>query len=152
MANRARLSETTNRKRSKQEQAARIAEEEAWRIGKLEDYEPTTLDEYGMTAYERIVRAIPESKLAEVDGYTIERAADNLADVHRIKDEIIALGFSAAFDSGLYQEKRRAEEQARKWMIELGVTPSARSKIAMDAAAAIAKPKTTRAALLEIDE
>ena len=149
MANRARLSETTNRKRSKQEQALRIAEEQAWRIGKLEDYNPTTLDEYGTIAYERIVRAIPENKLAEVDGYTIERAADNLADVNRIKQEIAEVGFAAAFDMGLFQEKRRAEEQARKWMIELGVTPSARSKIAMDIAAAASKPQSIRAALME---
>lgn len=148
MANRSHIGETTNRKRSKQEMAARLAEEEAWRAGSLEDYEPVSLDTDGLVAYRRIARAIPAGKIAEVDGYTIERAAANLADVQHIESLIANIGLCEAIQDGkLWAAKHKAEEQARKWLIELGCSPSARAKIASDVASAIAKPKSARAAL-----
>lgn len=152
MANRSHIGETTNRKRSKQETAARLAEEQAWRVGTIEDYEPTSLDDEGLVAYNRIAKAIPTGKIAEVDGYTIERAAANLADVQRIESEIADMGLVAAIQDGkLWAAKHKAEEQARKWLIELGCSPSARAKIASDVAASIAKPKTIRELMAEDD-
>ena len=150
MANRSHIGETTNRKRSKQEMAARLSEEEAWRAGSLKDYEPVSLDSDGMVAYERIARAIPADKIAEVDGYTIERAAANLADVQHIESLIANIGLSEAIQGGkLWAAKHKSEEQARKWLIELGCSPSARAKIASDVAASIAKPKTIRELMAE---
>lgn len=152
MANRARMSDTTNRKQSKQEQAARIAEEQALRIGTIADYDPMALDAYGLKAYERIIRAIPENKIAEVDGYTIEIAADALGKMQQTREIINDKGMMIDGDQNkavlVYQ---KYSEIAKKYLVELGCTPSARSKIALDVASALKKPQTTRQALMDED-
>ena len=156
MPRRAVISDTSKGHLTKAERAARNKAEEMWRNGTLDDYDPAGLDEYGRIAFDRIVRAIPEDKLAEVDGYTIETCANALA-MMRQCDEIIK-------DTGIIVERdtrngniakaneaiavyARYAEIARKFFIELGCTPSARAKIASDFAAAVAKPKSARAAL-----
>lgn len=148
MANRAHLAGTSASHRSKAEIEQRKTVEESLRIGSISNYEPTGLNEAGMTIYQAIVNALPFDRLATVDGYSIERAAANLANVQAIEREIESIGLVEAIeDSKLWVAKHKAEEQARKWLIELGCSPSARAKIANDATATAKKPISARQAL-----
>lgn len=145
MARRAVITDTNKRHLSNNERQQRNAIEAELRIGSIKDYHPSGLDDYGLEVYDAILAAIPENKLSTVDGYSIERAAANLSDVNKIEQLIERTGLAQAISSGkLWNAKHKAEEQARKWLIELGCSPSARAKIAGDIAAKAGKPKTIR--------
>lgn len=132
-------------------------------IGTIDDYEPSNLSSDGLVAYNAILASVPREKLAAVDGFTVEIAASALAQMFKAS--------RAIEDQGLVIEKTTSHgttetanpyiaifakyaEIARKYLAELGCTPSARSKIAADASAAMSNPKVkgVRAILAEIHD
>lgn len=153
MANRARITNTLEGYRGTAEKQRRKEAKAYLKVGSITDYQPVTLDDAGLVIYGVILKSIPQERLAEVDGYTVERAAANFSDVQAIEQLIASIGLNEAIQDGkLWNAKHKAEEQARKWLIELGCSPSARAKIAGDIAAKTAWPKTIRELLEESDD
>lgn len=156
------VGETSKSHTTKAERAAREASEALWRRGNLADYQPTMLSEEGMAIFAALADAMPDSALAKVDGYTLETAADAIDQMRRCREAIARDGLivKATNGNGIAVEKAndhiailaRYSDIAKKWLVELGLTPSARGKIASDAAAAAAKPKGIRAILEEDDD
>ena len=143
---------------------AKAAEEasERWRRGSLSDYEPKTLDAAGMEVFAALAEAMPDDAMAKVDGYTLETAADAIAKMRECRAVIDAEGLTVTARNGNGILVTRANDHiaiyrqysdiAKKYLVELGLTPSARGKIASDAAAAAARPKTLREILAEDDD
>lgn len=155
------LAGTSRKHTTKAEQRAREEQEALWRRGKLADYEPATLTASGLAIFAALADAMPEAAMAKVDGYTLETAADALDKMRECREAIEAEGMivSVLNGNGIMVSKpndhisiyKRYSEIAKKYLVELGLTPSARGKIATEAAAAAAKPKGLRELLAEDD-
>lgn len=146
---------------SKDERERRARAEAYLKRGSIDDYEPATLDAEGMEAYRRIVAAMPENTLAEVDGFTVETVADALSNMSKLRAEIDAHGLIVTKETknGTVEVPNPAvamyakySDIAKRWMIELGCTPSARAKIAQEAATKKARPKSATEIWNEDDE
>ena len=124
--------------------AARAETDAEWRRGVLSEYEPLALDQVGIDVFNVIADAIPPDRMTKVDGYTVEAAADAIAKMVECR-EIIA-------NEGLITEDgqqnkavlvyTKYSEIAKRYLVELGCTPSARAKIASDAAMTASKKRT----------
>ena len=129
---------------TKRERERRAAEEAAWRNGRLADYEPVALDDAGYRAFATIASALPPDRVTLVDGYTIEAAADAIAKMQGLRSRIDEEGVITADG----QQNRavlayaKYAEIAKRFLVELGCTPSARAKIANDAAASASRHTT----------
>lgn len=152
MARTAVMSKYTKKHLTNGEKAARAAAEEMWRKGAIADYEPSALTESGMDVFAALVDAIPEAALAKIDGYTIEVAADAIDKMRECRESIDRDGLIIETVNGNGIKVRKQNEMllayqkyseiAKKYLVELGLTPQARSKIAIDAAARASKPAT----------
>lgn len=155
------LPDTSNSHTTKAQSDAREAAERLWRRGNLEDYEPETLSAEGMAIFAALTDALPEAAMAKVDGYTLENAADALDQMRKCRQRIAEEGLTVEQVNGNGIKVRKPNDciailskysdMAKKWLVELGLTPSARGKVASDAAAAAAKPKSLRDLLAEDD-
>lgn len=143
MARNAQISATSGWHMTKQERETREAAEQEWRRGMLSDFVPSTLTERGRAAFDVIANAIPESKMSKVDGYTIEACADAISKMEELREQINHDGI--VIDGKQNQAVvayAKYAEIAKRYLVELGCTPSARAKIANDAATQAAKRKT----------
>lgn len=138
---------------TKQERAAREAAEAEWRRGALADYEPIGLTESGMLIFAELAEAIPESVLCKVDGYTVEAAADAIDKLRECRavlarDGLLVEYTNKAGATNTDQNKaallyQKFSDIAAKRLADLGLTPTARAKVAQEAAAkAVQKGKT----------
>lgn len=162
MARRALIAGTSARHSTKAERRAAAEADARWRRGSLADYEPETLDAPGMEVFAALAEAMPDEAMARVDGYTLETAADAIAKMRECRALIDAQGLvvTAVNGNGIEVERpnehiaiyRQYSDIAKKYLVELGLTPSARGKIASDAAAAASRPKTLRELLAEDDD
>lgn len=143
MARRALTVDSTEKHLTKQQREAREAAEAEWRRGLLSDYEPTSLDDAGMAAFATIAGAIPENRMSKVDGYTIEAAADAISKMENCRAQINSEGIVVdGRQNPAVVAYAKYAEIAKRFLVELGCTPSARAKIANDAAASASKQKT----------
>lgn len=136
---------------TKAQREAREQGEEALKRGQIADYEPESLTDDGIAIFAQLVESIPDEMLAKVDGYTVETAADAIDKMRKCRDEIAKRGLivRAKNGNGIMVEEQnkhvaiyqRYSEIARKCLSDLGLNPSARAKIAADAAER-AKPKS----------
>lgn len=162
MARKSVVSSTTKGHLTNRQKQARAKSEASWRRGEIADYQPTTLTDAGLVIFAELANAMPENSLAKVDGYTIEAAADAIDKMRECRMTIDGEGMivSAINGNGIEVDKpndaiaiyQKYSEIAKKYLVELGLTPSARSKIAADAAAKASKPMGIREALAEDDE
>ena len=162
MARRAVISGTSKGHQTTAKKNKRSKIEAEWRRGNIADYEPTTLTDSGVIIFAELAKAMPDNALAKVDGYTIEAAADAIDKMRECRDGIDRDGMivSAMNGNGIVVDKpndligiyQRYSEIAKKYLVELGLTPSARSKIANDAVAKANEPKSIREVLMEDDE
>lgn len=138
---------------TKQERAAREAAEAEWRRGALADYEPIGLTESGMLIFAELAEAIPESVLCKVDGFTVEAAADAIDKLRECRavlarDGLLVEYTNKAGATNTDQNKaallyQKFSDIAAKRLADLGLTPTARAKVAQEAAAkAVQKGKT----------
>lgn len=138
---------------TKQERAAREAAEAEWRRGALADYEPVGLTESGMLIFAELAEAIPESVLCKVDGFTVEAAADAIDKLRECRavlarDGLLVEYTNKAGATNTDQNKaallyQKFSDIAAKRLADLGLTPTARAKVAQEAAAkAVQKGKT----------
>lgn len=154
MARRAVMTEASKGHMSKDDRELRGAVESELRIGLISDYSPIGLDGHGAAAYDAILEAIPSDRMAKVDGFVVETAADALGKMQQLRESLNADGVIT--DKGTQNPALNAyqkySEIARKFLAELGCSPSARAKIANDAIAAAKRPKPTIRQLLESEE
>lgn len=146
---------------SKQERAARLAAEQEWRRGAIEDYQPVGLSASGMEVFAELAKAIPDGILCKVDGYTIEAAADAIDKMRECREILDREGLLVEYtnkggNTNVDQNKaallyQKYSDIAGKKLADLGLTPSARAKVAQDAAAKADKHKTV-ADLFEDDD
>lgn len=138
---------------TKQERAAREAAEAEWRRGALADYEPIGLTKSGMAVFAELAEAIPESVLCKVDGFTVEAAADAIDKLRECRavlarDGLLVEYTNKAGATNTDQNKaallyQKFSDIAAKRLADLGLTPTARAKVAQEAAAkAVQKGKT----------
>ena len=152
MARKAVQSKYSRKHLTNDEKAARAAAEELWRKGAIADYEPGALTESGLAVFAALVEAIPDGALAKIDGYTIEVAADAIDKMRECREAIDRDGILVKVVNGngiavrkqndMLLAYQKYSEIAKKYLVELGLTPQARSKIAIDAAAKASKPAT----------
>ena len=152
MARTAVMSQYTKKHLTNGEKAARAAAEEMWRKGAIADYEPGALTDSGLAVFAALVEAIPDGALAKIDGYTIEVAADAIDKMRECREAIDRDGILVEVVNGngiavrkqndMLLAYQKYSEIAKKYLVELGLTPQARSKIAIDAAAKASKPAT----------
>ena len=152
MARTAVMSQYTKKHLTNDEKAARAAAEEMWRKGAIADYEPGALTDSGLAVFAALVEAIPDGALAKIDGYTIEVAADANDKMRECREAIDRDGILVEVVNGngiavrkqndMLLAYQKYSEIAKKYLVELGLTPQARSKIAIDAAAKASKPAT----------
>lgn len=152
MARTAVMSQYTKKHLTNGEKAARAAAEEMWRKGAIADYEPGALTDSGLAVFAALVEAIPDGALAKIDGYTIEVAADAIDKMRECREAIDRDGILVKVVNGngiavrkqndMLLAYQKYSEIAKKYLVELGLTPQARSKIAIDAAAKASKPAT----------
>lgn len=137
---------------SKRERAARLAAEQEWRRGAIEDYQPVGLSASGMEVFAELAKAIPDGILCKVDGYTIEAAADAIDKMRECREILDREGLLVEYtnkggNTNVDQNKaallyQKYSDIAGKKLADLGLTPSARAKVAQDAAAKSDKHKT----------
>lgn len=155
--------EGTDRKHATKEQREAVKRHiEPWKIGKLADYEPQILTNSGMLIFEALVESLPQEVMAKVDGFTIETAADALDKMRMCREKIDTDGLVVQKVNGNGKKIECANDHiaiyakyseiAKRFLVELGLTPSARNKVATDAAAAAARPPSLREILAEDDE
>lgn len=138
---------------TKQERAAREAAEAEWRRGALSEYEPVGLSESGMAVFAELAEAIPESVLCKVDGFTVEAAADAIDKLRECREVLAREGLLVEYTNKagatntdqnkaalLYQ---KFSDIAAKRLADLGLTPTARAKVAQEAAAKAAQKGKT---------
>lgn len=152
MARRAVQAKYNKKHLTSEERALREESEAQWRKGVIADYEPGELTESGMEVFASLVEGIPDNVLAKIDGYTIEVAADAIDKMRECREAIDRDGIivEAVNGNGIPVRKQnemlgvyqRYSDIAKKYLVELGLTPQARSKIAIDAAARASKPAT----------
>lgn len=152
MARKAVQSKYSRKHLTNDEKAARAAAEEMWRKGAIADYEPGALTDSGLAVFVALVEAIPDGALAKIDGYTIEVAADAIDKMRECREAIDRDGILVEVVNGngiavrkqndMLLAYQKYSEIAKKYLVELGLTPQARSKIAIDAAAKASKPAT----------
>ena len=138
---------------TKQERAAREAAEAEWRRGALADYEPIGLTESGMLIFAELAEAIPESVLCKVDGFTVEAAADAIDKLRECRavlarDGLLVEYTNKAGATNTDQNKaallyQKFSDIAAKRLADLGLTPTARAKVAQEAAAKAAQKGKT---------
>lgn len=150
---------TSKKHRTKKEAAIQEQVYESWRRGNLSDYEPKNLTPEGLVIFGSLAKAMPENALAEVDGYTLETAADAIDQMRICREHIKKEGTVVRRKNGNGQVVQRLNDYvtvykqyadiAKRFLVELGLTPSARSKIASDAALEAARPQSLRDILAE---
>lgn len=155
------VADTSKSHTTKERGEAREAVESLWRRGNLKDYEPMTLSDEGMAIFAALADAIPDTAMAKVDGYTLENAADALDQMRKCRQRIADEGLTVQQmnGNGILVKKpndciailAKYSDMAKKWLVELGLTPSARGKVASDAAAAASRPQSLRELLAEDD-
>lgn len=138
---------------TKQERAAREAAEAEWRRGALADYEPIGLTESGMAVFAELAEAIPESVLCKVDGFTVEAAADAIDKLRECREVLAREGLLVEYTNkagatNVDQNKaallyQKFSDIAAKRLADLGLTPTARAKVAQEAAAKAAQKGKT---------
>lgn len=150
MARRAVITDTSKMHFTNGEKKARNSVEEQWRHGTLAEYEPSILSDEERAVFSVIASALPEDKLAKVDGYSIEIAANAIAQMAKANADIERRGLTvtkrtkdseyevANPNIAIY---KTYSDIAKRYLVELGCTPSARAKIAYDAAKQLAKPQ-----------
>ena len=146
---------------TKAEKAAREAGEIAFKAGEIRDYTPLTLSERGREIYDQIVDTLPDDLLSLTDGYTIEIVADSIDMMHDCRELIQRQGIIVKYTntrgvSNAEQNKailayQKYSDIFKKHVTELGLTPSARAKIASMAAEG-ANKKPTLDDMLEEDD
>lgn len=118
-----------------QERETRAAEEQEWRRGKLADFQPLSLTSGGRAAFDTIANAIPPEKMSKIDGYTIEACADAIDKMEHLREQINREGIVVdGKQNQAVVAYAKYAEIAKRYLVELGCTPSARAKIANDAA------------------
>lgn len=147
---------------TKQERAAREAAEAEWRRGALADYEPIGLTESGMAVFAELAEAIPESVLCKVDGFTVEAAADAIDKLRECREVLAREGLLVEYTNkagatNVDQNKaallyQKFSDIAAKRLADLGLTPTARAKVAQEAAAKAAQKGKTVFDVFEDDE
>lgn len=147
---------------SKQEREAREASEAQWRRGALSEYEPVGLTDSGVAIFAELAAAIPENVLCKVDGYTVEAAADAIDKLRECREVLRREGLLVEYTNkagatNIDQNKaallyQKFSDIAAKRLADLGLTPSARAKVAQDAAAVAAKSRKTVADIFDDDE
>lgn len=143
MPRNAQLASASNWHMTKQERDTREQEEQEWRRGKLADFQPLSLTLGGRAAFDTIANAIPPEKMSKIDGYTIEACADAIDKMEQLRDQINREGVVVeGKQNQAVVAYAKYAEIAKRYLVELGCTPSARAKIANDAAAHAAKRKT----------
>ncbi|WP_418831571.1 phage terminase small subunit P27 family [Paraeggerthella sp.] len=162
MARRAVVSGASKGHQTKAQKDRRAQVEAEWRRGNIADYEPMMLSESGMIVFAELANAMPNDALAKVDGYTLETAADALDKMRECREAISSEGLIVDMPNArgeLVPEQNKSilvyqkySEIAKKWLIELGLTPSARSKIANDAAAKATKKSSVFDVMDDEDE
>lgn len=138
---------------TKQERAAREAAEAEWRRGALSEYEPVGLSESGMAVFAELAEAIPESVLCKVDGFTVEAAADAIDKLRECREVLAREGLLVEYTNkagatNVDQNKaallyQKFSDIAAKRLADLGLTPTARAKVAQEAAAKAAQKGKT---------
>lgn len=138
---------------TKHERAAREAAEAEWRRGALSEYEPVGLSESGMAVFAELAEAIPESVLCKVDGFTVEAAADAIDKLRECRavlarDGLLVEYTNKAGATNTDQNKaallyQKFSDIAAKRLADLGLTPTARAKVAQEAAAKAAQKGAT---------
>lgn len=147
---------------TKQERAAREAAEAEWRRGALSEYEPVGLSESGMAVFAELAEAIPESVLCKVDGFTVEAAADAIDKLRECREVLAREGLLVEYTNkagatNVDQNKaallyQKFSDIAAKRLADLGLTPTARAKVAQEAAAKAAQKGKTVFDIFEDDE
>lgn len=140
------MTETNAGHMSNADRQRRMAVEAELRLGTIDDFEPVSLDEPGLKAYHAIVKAIHKERLATVDGFIVETAADALGKMQQLRDVINEQGIvtEKGSQNTALNAYQKYSEIARKFLTELGCSPSARAKIANDAVAAVKRGPTIR--------
>lgn len=162
MPNQAKPVAASKAKIGKQEKAARLAAEAEWRRGAIEDYQPVGLTDSGMAIFAELAKAIPDGILCKVDGYTIEAAADAIDKMRECReilerDGLLVEYTNKAGATNVDQNKaallyQKYSDIAGKKLADLGLTPSARAKVAQDAAAKAIERKVTVADIFNDDD
>ena len=120
---------------TKQEIETRQAAEQEWRRVMLYDFTPCTLTERGRASFDTIANAIPPEKMSKIDGYTIEACADAIDKMEQLREQINREGIVVdGKQNQAVVAYAKYAEIAKRYLVELGCTPSARAKIANDAA------------------
>lgn len=162
MARRAVVSGVSKGHQTKAQKERRAKVEAEWRRGNIANYEPMMLSDAGMLIFAELANAMPDGALAKVDGYTLETAADALDKMRECREIIAEHGTiveTCNAQGDVLPEQNKAilvyqkySEIAKKWLVELGLTPSARSKIANDAAAKALKKSSVFDVMDDEDE
>lgn len=162
MARRAVVSSASRGHQTNAQKRKRAQVEAEWRRGSIADYEPSMLTPSGMVIFSELANAMPDEALSKVDGYTLETAADALDKMRECREAIGSEGLIVDTPNArgqLVPEQNKAilvyqkySEIAKKWLVELGLTPSARSKIANDAASKAVKSGSVFDIMEEKDE
>lgn len=101
---------------------------------------PEHLNEYGRIAWDKIVVILDKmGVLTEADGYALERLCDCYADILVCRDllardgwtytNITSMGDTLIKANPAAGQLRAADAQFKSYLIEFGLTPSARSKV-----------------------
>ena len=81
--------------------------------------------------------------MSKIDGYTIEACADAIAKMEDLREQINREGIVVdGKQNQAVVAYAKYAEIAKRYLVELGCTPSARAKIANDAAQHAARKKT----------
>ena len=127
------ISKSTYDKRKKLEDAYKGA-------NPISDIPPETLTDEGKEIFSVILRNLPAEILNETDSYSIEVVADAIATMRECRREIKRSGLIVSYTNNAGVENKdqnkavliyqKYSEILKKYIAELGLSPSARSKIA----------------------
>lgn len=119
---------------------------------------PDTLTEEGKKIYLIILDNLPADVLNEADEYTVEVAADAIAIMRECRRDIAKNGLFTTYTNSAGMENRdqnkavlvyqKYAEIFKKYIAELGLSPSARSKIAN--LASVDNPQEKKKTLMDI--
>jgi len=126
---------------SKEEFEKRKAIEDSYRgVKPISDIPPESLTDEGKSIYTTILDNLPVEMLNETDSYTIEVVADAISIMRECRRDIKQNGLFVTYTNSAGMENRdqnkavliyqKYSDILKKFIAELGLSPSARSKIA----------------------
>jgi len=128
----------------------------------INDIPPETLTEEGKEIYKTILNNLPVEILNETDGYAVEVVADAISNMRECRRDIKENGLFTSYTNSAGMENRdqnkavlvyqKYSEILKKYIAELGLSPSARSKIANMATQETQAQKKTLMDILNEDE